>query len=440
MSYSPLSDHPHLAQTVYDVGVLEAPPTAPQSGEAFADVVIVGAGFTGLSAALHLAETGANVIVLEANEIGWGASGRNFGQVVPYLRHEPAHAIRRFGSHYGERLIQAAAIAPALVYDLIGRHRIACQERRNGLLFAAHTFHFLKGLERRQAYWAKKGIALNLLDRQQAKDLIGGGSYLGALLDPRGGTLNALSFARGLAACAIKAGARIFTRSAATGLTQVGGTWHVSTRQGLIRARSVILATNAYSDRLWPGLAASIVPMRIHQLASQPIAESLRRTILPGGHALTDTRRMASGVRLHDSGRLHVSADGPYFTASEQADCDGAQQRLLALFPQIKSLEWEYSWSGWIAVTPDEYPRLHQLAPSLFAALGYSGRGIGLATVLGREIAQHISGKPRDSLCLPLTTPRRIGFAPVSQIAVKTVVAFKRLRDRLDQHRLDRSG
>jgi len=376
--YHPKSDAAALAGKVYDIRSDGAPVTAALPGHREADLAVIGGGFTGLSAALHAAEAGANVVLLEANEIGWGASGRNFGQVVPYLRHEPAHALRYFGPDFGNRLVAAAASTPDLVFGLIEQYNIACEPRREGLLFAAHSPRALRQLAERKRFWESRGVALSLNDRAGTSALIGGGAYFGSLLDPRGGTINPLGFARGLARAAIAAGAAIHTHSNVTELKKTHDRWLLKTQAGSVRAKSAVIATNAYSDGLWPGLQQSIVPVRIHQLASAPIGENLRGTILPGGHALTDTRRMASGVRLHADGRLHVSADGPRFSRREAADETGASARLLQLFPQLGSITWNYSWSGWVAMTPEEYPRLHQLAPSLFAALDIAAEELAL--------------------------------------------------------------
>jgi glycine/D-amino acid oxidase-like deaminating enzyme len=310
---------------------------------------------------------------------------------------------------------------------------------KNGLIFAAHTTRALKELETRAGFWERRGETLSLLDAAQTAEAIGGGDYPGALLEPRGGTLNPLAYARGLARAAMALGARIHTRSRATAISRDGFGWTIRTRSGSVDARTVILGTNAYTDRLWPGLARSLVPMRVYQLASQPLGSNLRRSLLPGGQALTDTRRMPSGVRLHPDGRLHVTTDGARFGATEAPEVRAAVRRVERLFPQLGPLQWEFSWSGWIAMTPDEYPRLHELAPGVFAALGYSGRGIGMATVLGRELARCIAGEPRQNLVLPFTDPKAVGFPLLNQMAVKTVIGYKRGSDALDLLRSSRS-
>ncbi|WP_162820696.1 NAD(P)/FAD-dependent oxidoreductase [Microvirga calopogonii] len=436
MPYHPLSDPGDLPQTVYGLTAPAAPRTEPLRGARAVDVAVIGAGFTGLSAALHAAEAGARVMVLEANEIGWGASGRNFGQVVPYLRHEASHALRYFGPVYGERLVTAAASGPDLVFSLIDRLGIECQANRKGLIIAGHTPAAVRALARRSEFWDRRGVSLPLLNPSQTAELIGGGNYPGALLESRGGTINPLAYARGLAAAAVANGAIIHTRSRVTRISREPGDWRLATTEGNVMAGTVLIGTNAYTDSLWPGLQRSIVPMRTYQLVSHPLSENLRRSILPGEQALTDTRRMASGVRRHPDGRLQVTADGPRFSALETPAVAAAVRRLETLFPQLGRVEWEFAWSGWLALTPEEYPRLHELASGVFAALGYSGRGIALGTVLGRELARRAMGASPDSLVLPFTAPRTLGFPTLNEVAVKTVIGYKRLLDAIDLQRM----
>src|SRR5262249_19074655 len=149
---------------------------------------------------------------------------------------------------------------------------------------------------------------------------------------------------------------------------------------GTVTADSVVIATNAYTGNLWPGLGDSIIPMRAHQLVTKPLGDNIRRTILPQGQPMIDTRHLFSGLRLHPDGRLQASADGPAFPIGEPY-LGKLTRRLAATFPQLGPLEWEHRWSGWVAVTYDMYPHLHELASGVWAGLGYSGRGIALASL-----------------------------------------------------------
>ena len=228
--FSPIDDPGGLPRTGYSETAPPAPAAPPLAGDADADICIVGAGFTGLSAALHAAEAGGRAVVLEANEIAWGSSGRNFGQVVPYLKHEPWTVVDRLGSEHGERLIRAAADGADLVFALIERHGMGCEAVRNGLIFAAHTPDNLAKLKRRAAFWQARGVELPVLDAQAAARAIGGGSYWGALIEPRGGTINSLAYARGLARAAVAAGAAIHAGSRVGSLERSGGGWRVGRR------------------------------------------------------------------------------------------------------------------------------------------------------------------------------------------------------------------
>ena len=185
-------------------------------------MAIVGAGFTGLSTALHLAARGVAPLVLEAKEIGWGASGRNFGQVVPYFKHDQDHVLHHFGSEAGERLIAAAGTAPDLVFGLIERHGIACTPVRNGLIFGAHSRTARESLARRTAFWQSRGAPVEMHDGEDAAAFIGSSFYAACSIDRRGGTINPLAYVRGLAAAALKAGAEIATRTPVASLVRAG--------------------------------------------------------------------------------------------------------------------------------------------------------------------------------------------------------------------------
>jgi glycine/D-amino acid oxidase-like deaminating enzyme len=429
MDYSP-SEDPCPIPEFYGSFAPPAPTTDALDGTRRASVAIVGAGFTGLSTALHLADRGIAALVLEAKEIGWGASSRNFGQVVPYFKHDQDHVLNHFGPEAGERLIDTAGKAPDVVFGLIERHGIACRPVRNGLIFAAHSAAAREGLARRTEFWQRRGAPVEMHDGKDAADFIGSDFYASCSIDRRGGTINPLAYVRGLAAAAIKAGASILTRTPVTALARAGNQWRLATPQGEVLADTVVLATNAYTEsRLWPGLRQSIIPMRSYQLVSRPLGENVRRSILPRYQPLTDTRLLFSGLRLHPEGRLQASADGPAFHGSGAAFVPKLNRRLAAIFPQIDGLEWEYRWTGWIAMTLDRYPHLHALAPGLWAGLGYSGRGIGLATVMGREIAGRVAGVAEQDLAVPLVPLRPRWVTRVARPLVNSLLTYYRIQD-----------
>jgi len=429
MDYSP-SEDPNPIPDFYASFAPPAPRIEPIDGSRRTHVAIVGAGFTGLSTALHLAERAITPLVLEAKEIGWGASSRNFGQVVPYFKHDQGHVLQHFGPETGERLIAAAGNAPDLVFDLIERHGIACTPVRNGLIFAAHSPAAREGLAQRTAFWQSRGAPVEMHDGPDAHAIIGSGFYAACSIDHRGGTINPLAYVRGLAAAALKAGAAISTCTPVTSLTRVGSEWRLATPRGEVIADTVVLATNAYTeDKLWPGLRQSIIPMRSYQLVSRPLGENVRRSILPRYQPLTDTRPLYSGVRLHPDGRLQASADGPAFYGSGAAFVAKLDRRISRLFPQIDAREWEYRWNGWVAMTLDRYPHLHALAPGLWAGLGYSGRGIGLATLMGREIAGRIAGVAERDLVVPVTPLRPSWVTRAARPLVNSLLAYYRLQD-----------
>ncbi len=411
-------------------------PPAPSRFVLHADhrtsVAIIGAGFTGLSAALHLAETGIDVTVLEAREIGWGASGRAFGQVVPYLKHDHTEILRHYGAERGARIIDAVAAGPDLVAGLVERLGIECELRRTGLIFAAHAPAGAKTLAARADYWQRRGAAVEMLDREATQTAIGSSAYSTALLDHRGVHLNPFAYARGLAIAAVNAGAKICEATPVRAINRVNGQWRLTAGSHTVSADAVIVATNAYTDSLWPGLARSIIPMRGHGVVSVPLSDNLRRSILPGGQALTDTRRLFSGVRVLTDGRLHASLDGPAVGKETAPNIRKLNARLTRLFPQLGPITWDESWSGFIAMTPDHFPRVHMLGPDLYSGLGYSGRGIAAATLIGAELAARVRGVPDADLVFPASDPRPIEWHRFARVPVNALLAWWRLRDALD--------
>lgn len=433
MPYQPLQDPPALPETAFTFDAPPPPPTPAFAGEAKVDVAIIGGGITGVSAALHTAQAGARVALLEANAIGWGASGRNFGQMTPYLRRDPEVALRLLGAEAGERLIAAAAGAPTLIMELIRRHGIECNASQTGLLYAAHTPATLDRIAKRAAWWAARGAPVSVLDRDGIAEAIGGGRYWGGVIERRGGTLNPLAYCRGLARAAIEAGAAVHGDSRVLGLERApGGGWRLTTAAGSLTADTVMLCTDSYSDDLWPGLRRALVFLRGYQLVSRPLPAEPLKTILPGGQAMTDTHRLMSGVRKLPGNRLQVSASVSLPGPERAMGTRDADRRLAALFPHLGPVEWERSWSGWIAMTADEFPRLQEPAPGLLIGYGYSGRGLALSTVMGRELARRATGTPLAELAFPGGSVRPIPMASLAPYGAAALLVLYRLQDRIE--------
>jgi glycine/D-amino acid oxidase-like deaminating enzyme len=425
---------------VYARGTPPPPPTHSLDEHRHVAVAVIGAGFTGLSTALHLAEAGIEAAVLEAKEIGWGASGRAFGQVVPYLKLGEDAIRHHYGRDRGQRIIDAVAAGPDLVFELVGRHDIECWAMRSGLIFAAHSPGGRRDLERRTRYWQQRNAPVEMLEGARCAEAIGSAFYQTASLDRRGGNINPFAYAVGLAHAAVKAGATLYVRTDVRGLARRDGRWAIDAGKAGLTADNVVVATNAYTGELWPGLRESIIPMRGHGFVTEPLSDNVRHAILPGRQSLTDTRRLYSGVRMLPDGRLHGSAHGPSFSPEPRADWRRVDARIRRLFPQLGTVRWQQAWSGWVAMTTDHFPRLHELAPGLYAGLGYNGRGIAAATMMGRDLAMVVRGASADATVFPVTPLRPLSWHRVAPTLIRGLVHAYRVRDMIDEYRLTRAA
>ena len=386
-----------------------APPpieTHPLAGDVTADVVVVGAGYTGLSTALHLAPE-VDTVVLEASEIGFGASGRNNGLAIPTLaKADPEEILRTFGPEKGEATIALIRDSANLVFKLIREHDMEKAGEQNGWIQPAHSPGRMRLVERRLQEWTSRGAKADLLSREALRDLIGSDAWHGGWIAHEGGTVHPMAYARGLAKAAAGKGVRIHTRSPATALEHTPEGWRIRTPNGSVTAERVVLATNAYSDDLWPRLRRTFVPVKTWQMATKPLSDNVRKSVLPGRHALSDTRGDLQFARYDWEGRLISGASLIFDVNADERLKSMVCARLKRNFPQLGEVEWDYVWSGFLAMTPDFLPRLHVLAPGVFSWLGCNGRGVALATAMGPVLAELARGGAPEAAPLPIMEPR----------------------------------
>jgi glycine/D-amino acid oxidase-like deaminating enzyme len=419
-----------LEPSLWAASAPAAPPTPPLAESTKADVCVIGAGYAGLSAALHLAERGIRTIVLEAREPGYGGSGRNGGQVIPGLKYDPDELEAMFGPERGQKLVAFAGSAADVVFDLIARHQMDVAWSRNGWIQGAHSTATLDALRKRCAQWARRGAPVRWLDKPETDRHLGTTQYLAGWLDRRGGAVQPLAFARGLAKAALAAGAAIHGETAATGLTRHDGRWTVQTRGGTrVTADRVAICTNGYTGDLWPGLRRTVIAPNSYQIATEPLSDNVRKSILPFGQVSSDARKLLLYFRFDDRGRLILGGRGPFREPRGAADWAHLESMLGRMFPQAAQAPIAFRWCGRVAITRDFLPHLHEPAPGLLIDIGCMGRGVALQTAMGRAMAYHLAGDP-DALPMATVQVRPLPFHRLEKLYFAAAVAWYRFLDR----------
>ncbi len=387
----------------------QLPPLGPLAEDIAADVVVIGGGFTGTSAALHLAQQGAKTVLLEAQDIGYGGSGRNVGLVNAGLWLQPDTVLERLGQQYGRRVIALLGQAPDLVFDLIARHRIQCEAVREGTLHCAPNRRGEAELRARAEQWQALGAPVRLLDREQTQSRTGSPLYRCSLLDPRAGTIQPLAYVMGLATAALSAGARVFTHSPVTAWQPLGQAWQVESGRARVRTDWVVLATGAYTLGLQPGIRAQQIHLPYFNFATDPLPETVRAQVLPGRQGIWDTRTVLRSFRLDNAGRLIVGSVGSLAGGHQRVHRTWARRLVRRAFPQLAGVDFPYAWDGMIDMTADQVPHLHRFAARIIAINGYNGRGIAPGTMFGRELARYVAGSiSEQELPLPFSEPHSV--------------------------------
>jgi glycine/D-amino acid oxidase-like deaminating enzyme len=400
-------DHIRMPESLW-AAVTPPGPELPQlAGAEQADVVIIGAGFTGLSTALHLREAGIDVAIVEAAEPGFGGSGRNNGQVIPTLtRPDPEDIVAKHRAA-GERFVALLRDCASTLFDVARRYQIQAEQEQAGWIQPVHSPGRMAIAERRVRQWSKVGASVELLSREQIAKMLGSDAWHGGFWNRSGGHVNPLALSRGLARAVIDRGGRIFARSPVSHFERRDNRWVVTTEHGEISGRALILATNAYTGefakQLAPDIAREVMPVRSWQMATAPLSEAARQTVIPGRQAMSDTHGELYFARYDARHRL-VTGGAMMGTDTDQLKTAVAA-RLQRLWPQIGEVKFDYVWNGYVGMTTDFLPRIHQLGPDAFAWAGCNGRAVALSIAIGQELAKAAQGVPAQDLALPFTEP-----------------------------------
>ena len=368
-----------------------------------ADVLVVGGGYTGLSSALHLAEQGVSVILLEARSTGFGGSGRNAGLVNAGVWQNPEHVNKELGGAAGERFNLALRDSPALVFELVRRFGMSCDAHQGGTVNIAHQSSDMAYLETRCRQMQALGAAVEMIDGARSEAISASPMYShGGILDPGAGTIHPLDYTRALAKAALDQGVRLFQESGVESLARHNDRWLATTGKGKVSADQVIIATNAYADKNSQKVHESTLPVFIFQCATEPLAEDVAASIIPQRHGLWDTQTLMTSSRIDSNGRLVMSAAGRLQGLQRAIRENWMTRSRDRLFPQARGSAWGYQWSGQIGVTASKILRVQLLAPGVFAPSGYNGRGIGPGTVIGKHLADTIVSGNRDDFPFPI--------------------------------------
>ena len=362
------------------------------AGRETADVCIVGAGFTGISAALHLAERGYSVVVLEAARAGWGASGRNGGQVGSGMRESMSVLERDLGASHAADLWALCEEAKAIIAERIARHGIRCDWRPGNLL--ASTRERYMGWIEGEAEFCHRRFGYRgyrMLSRAEMREEVASECYVGGRMDEGGGHLHPLRFVLGMAAAAEHAGVRIFEGSRVERI-RWGSPAQVSTAGGVVEADYVVLAGNAYLGRLERRIESRIMPIVNHVLATEPLGEHRARSLVRSGACVHATRFVVDYYRCTADHRLLFGGGETYSDRPLDDPKAFVRRYMLRVFPQLADARIDYAWSGRLAITRSRLPHVGRLAPNGFFAQGFSGHGVALTQITGKLIAEAVAG------------------------------------------------
>ncbi|PCF93959.1 NAD(P)/FAD-dependent oxidoreductase [Vreelandella nigrificans] len=387
----PQASSGHVA-SYYAASANSGPQRPPLSGDVECDICVVGAGFTGISAALHLAERGHRVVVLESVAIGFGASGRNGGQIVNSYSRDIDVIEQQNGAETARALGAMAFEGNQIIRQRIAQYDINC-DLKEGNLFAACNKKQWEGLKEQKALWERYGHQeLELLEGDEVQREIGSERYVGALVDHSGGHLHPLNLVLGQAAALEALGGKIFEHSPVTRLEH-GEPVTLHTPQGRVTALRVVMAGNAYMQGLLPKLEGKSMPCGTQIITTEPLSAELATRLLPNDKAVEDCNYLLDYYRLTADNRL-LYGGGVNYGGQESASIEAAiRPKMLTTFPELKDVRVDYAWSGNFLLTLNRLPQFGRINSNVYYAQGYSGHGVTCSHLAGKLVAETISGE-----------------------------------------------
>ena len=384
-----MSNHP---DSYYAATAIELQEHSALGGDTKADVCVIGGGFTGLSAALNLAERGMKVVLLEAERIGFGASGRCGGLIGSGQRQEVLDAEKMFGHARSKLLWDFAELAKQEIRDRVEKHDIEC-DLQKGQLVGIHKERYL-------GWAAELADALaerydypdtHALDREATRAMVATDDFLEGFFDPNAATIHPLNYTLGLAKAATEAGVTIHEGSRVSRYTRTDPA-KISTENGSVTADFVVLACNGYLGKLEPRVASKIMPINNFMIATEPLGEERCSQLISGRYGIHDTRFVVNYFRLSKDHRLLFGGGENYRSGFPKDIAAFVRPAMFKLFPQLDDVAIDYSWGGTLSVTVNRMPHVGRLEPNLFFAQGYSGHGISTASFAGKVIAEAVAG------------------------------------------------
>lgn len=407
------------------------------SGESRADVVIIGAGYTGLSAAHHIAKSGLSPVVLEANRPGWGASGRNGGVITAKFRLSFREIDATHGRALAKRMYEIAHESTDMVEELVSEFGIASANLiRTGQVKAAHNETTLKAAID-EANWMTREMgdaAVRVLDKRGVRDETGSNLFVGGVLNPGSGGIHPLNYLRGLANGVAQRGVPIFQESPVVKLRRENGGIIAETPQGAVRAKQAIIATNSYSDltNATAHMQRTLIPFRSAMVATEKLPRNLAGRLMPTGRTYTETKRMMRWFRMVDN-RVIFGGRGAFGKQDSEAAFDALRKAMVGIFPDLADVPLAHKWSGLVGMTLDSVPHIGRLDDRTLFSMGYNGAGVAMSSLMGRYLAAFVRGEAPELGLLDARRMKSIPFYPLREPAVRMVAGWYQFLDAIGQ-------